>query len=365
MNPTPSIRAGIIGASGYAGQELLRLLTRHPSARVALATSTTQAGKRLAAVLPAFEKIVDISFRFFSASGSVAAPAGAPAVTAGDIGRECDVVFVCVPHGEAMPVVDTLMRESGTLKIIDISADFRLTDPARYKAWYGREHTAPAHLPQAVYGLTEWARQELKTARLVANPGCYATSILLALNPLLAGGLADLDAGFVVDSKSGISGAGKKPAEHLHFPEMNENLQAYKVGKHQHMGEILQLAARWAGREPEITFVPHLVPLTRGIFTTLYARLRPEHAGLDTAGLRALFAARYADAPFVRVVGAESPRILDVAQTNFCDIAVRRIEGGRGVVVMSAIDNLGKGAAGQAVQNMNVLFNLNESAGLL
>ena len=322
-------RAAIVGASGYAGRELRTLLARHP---------------RLTAEVVMASRPGDV-------------PAGdetEPRIDPFDFDRLADVdgVFVCTPHGAAAPIVRAALERGK--RVVDLSADFRLRDPAVYAHTYGADHPAPELLPQAVYGLTEHARAEVAAARLVANPGCYPTSILLPLLPLLAQGLLDDRAPIVADSKSGVSGAGKAPSERTHFGNVHENFLAYAVGTHRHLPEIHQAAGT-----DRIVFTPHLLPTFRGILTTLY--LQPT-AGVTADAVRACLAERYADEPFVRMRRHGLPELQHVQHHNRCDLAVAA--SGPLVVVVAAIDNLQKGASGQALQNMNLMLGLPETDGL-
>ena len=341
------MKVGIFGATGYAGYELLRWLGRHPEAQIVFATSESQAGKKLSDVYPG---PLDIP---------LIAPADAPL---GDV----DVVFLGLPHGVAATTAQRA-RAAGT-RVIDLSADFRLTTPAAYKQWYGHEHPAPELLP-APYGLPELNRDALRDAPLIANPGCYPTSVLLALAPLLrAGALAD--ATIIADSKSGVSGAGRAPKQNTSFVEVSENLAPYSIGHvHRHVGEMEQEAARIAQAHapqlgatgPTIIFTPHLLPINRGILSTIYVRVP---ANWGNQQIRAYYEAMYADEPFVRVLpSGQLATIGHTAHTNMCTISLTLAQPGM-LIVVSSIDNLVKGAAGQAIQNMNLMFGLPETAGL-
>ena len=342
----PVARVAVAGATGYAGQELLRVLARHPATTLTLATSST--AESAARRLPALARIWN---------GSLT-PLDPAALT-----READIVFLALPDTAAATLAPALL-EAG-VRVIDISGAFRLRDMTERKRWYPETAALPDGL---VYGLTEWARPALRTARLVANPGCYPTTALLALLPLVelddvpqefqtagGGGLVLPDADIIIDAKSGVSGAGKAPREWTHFSEVHGSVSAYGVFGHKHGAEISQGLGR------EVTFTPHLIPLHRGILATIYVRVAP---GTTEADLGRVFERAYADAPFVRLVGAELPEIKHVAHTNFCDIGWRVDPSGRAILV-SVVDNLVKGAAGQAVQNMNLMLGLDERTGLL
>jgi len=335
------IRAGIVGATGYTGVELLRLLLAHPGAEPAVVTSRGNAGERLDAMFPNLRGHTDLAF------------------TEPDPGllAECDVVFFATPHGVAHAMAGELLSR-GT-RVIDLSADFRIRDAALWSRWYGQPHGAPELLDQAVYGLPEINRKRIPDARLIAVPGCYPTAVSLGFIPLLEAGLVDT-AHLVADAKSGVSGAGRKAQVGMLLCEASENFKAYGVAGHRHLPEILQTLGDVAGQTPGLTFVPHLLPMIRGIEASLYAVLKD----MDT-DLQALYEQRYAAEPFVDVMPPGShPETRSVRGTNRCRIAVHRPQGGDTAVVLSVIDNLVKGASGQAVQNMNLMFGLPETAGL-
>jgi N-acetyl-gamma-glutamyl-phosphate reductase len=335
------VNVGIYGATGYAGYELLRWLGRHRAARVLFTTSESQAGKSLAEVFPG--------------------PLDAPLLALDDAPLDAvDVVFLALPHGVSATVARRA-RAAG-VRVIDLSADFRLDSAQDYERCYGHVHPAADMLP-APYGLPELNRAALQDAGLVANPGCYPTSVLLGLAPLLrAGALAEPLV--IVDAKSGVSGAGRAPKQNTHFVEVNENLAPYSIGRvHRHVGEMQQEAARLAGaRPPEIVFTPHLLPVNRGILSTIYARVS---AGWDEQRIRSLYEGAYAGEPFVRLLPAgRLATIGHTAHTNVCALSLTLAQPGL-LIVISSIDNLVKGAAGQALQNMNVMFGLEETEGLL
>ncbi|HLS91740.1 MAG TPA: N-acetyl-gamma-glutamyl-phosphate reductase [Limnochordia bacterium] len=338
------MKVGIVGTSGYAGGELLRLLVSHPQATVEYVASTSKVGEKVAEVLPAFHGIYDLVFE----------PVDAQAMA-----RRCDVVFTATPHGVAMELAQELL--DGGVVLIDIGSDFRFSDPRVYEAWYKQEHTRPQLAQEAVYGLVELFRDQVKEARLIANPGCYPTSALLALAPLAASGWIDLET-VVITSMSGVSGAGATPKPMYHFPHCVENVQAYGYPGHRHTPEIEQGLSRFLGKEvPPITFSPHLVPMSRGILTHVSARSTVDIGPQDLINHYTEF---YKDSPFVRVLAERLPDTKSVAGTNFCDLAPRLDHRARRIVVTSVIDNLVKGASGQAIQNMNVRFGLAETAGL-
>jgi len=335
------IRAGIIGGTGYTGVELLRLLAQHPQVELAVITSRGEAGRPVADLFPNLRGRVDLAFSEPD-DKSLAA---------------CDVVFSATPNGVAMTHARQLL-DAGT-KLIDLAADFRLKDPAVWEKWYGMPHACPELLAEAVYGLPEIHRDKITKARLVANPGCYPTAVQLGFLPLLEKGLVD-PTFLVADAKSGVSGAGRKAEVQFLFSEASDNFKAYAVPGHRHWPEIRQGLDAVIGKSVGLTFVPHLTPLIRGIHATLYARLVGKKADLQQ-----IYEERYANEPFVDVLPPKShPETRSVRAANVCRIAVHQPQGGDTVVVLSVIDNLVKGAAGQAVQNMNLLFGLSEQTGL-
>ncbi|MDJ0741393.1 MAG: N-acetyl-gamma-glutamyl-phosphate reductase [Gammaproteobacteria bacterium] len=335
------VKIGIVGGTGYTGVELLRLLAMHPDADVVQITSRAEAGRRVSDLYGNLRGHFDLAF-------SEPDPQQLAA---------CDLVFFATPNGTAMQLVPGLL-DAGT-RVIDLAADFRLVDSAEWEHWYGMPHACPDLLAEAVYGLPETNRDAIRDARLVANPGCYPTAAALGLLPLVEHGLADTDT-LVADCKSGVSGAGRGANVGMLMGEVGESFKAYAVPGHRHLPEIRQTLGRAAGRPVGLTFVPHLVPMVRGIHATLYARV-PGDAG----DLQALYAQRYAAEPFVDVLPPGShPETRSVRGVNHCRIALHRPQDGDMVVVLSVIDNLTKGAAGQAVQNMNLMFGLDERSGL-
>jgi N-acetyl-gamma-glutamyl-phosphate reductase len=335
-----AIRAGIVGGTGYTGVELLRLLARHPEVEIKAITSRGDAGKPVSDMFSSLRGHVDLVF-------SDPAEAGLDA---------CDVVFFATPNGIAMEQVPALL-DAG-VKVIDLAADFRLKDVAAWTKWYGMPHACPDVLKHAVYGLPEVNRERIRGAQLVANPGCYPTAVQLGFVPLIEAGIVDV-AHLVADVKSGVSGAGRKAEVSALFAEAGDNFKAYGVRGHRHLPEIRQGLEAIAARDVGLTFVPHLTPLIRGIHATLYATLTAD------CDLQALYEGRYGSEPFVDVLPAGShPETRSVRASNMCRIAVHRPQGGDVVVVLSVIDNLTKGAAGQAVQNMNLMFGIGESCGL-
>ncbi len=333
----------VVGASGYTGIELVRILVNHPQVRLTCLTSRQHAGKSFSEVFPSVAGIADL----------VCDP-----IDVDLINSKAEVVFTALPHKTAMEVVPSFVAAGKT--VIDLSADYRLRDPAVYRQWY-EEHTSPELLPGAVYGLPELYRETIASAGLVANPGCYPTGAALALLPLVESRLIDLSS-IVIDSKSGTSGAGRAAKEGSLFCEVNESFRAYGVAAHRHTPEIEQTLGAVCGEEVVVSFTPHLLPVDRGILSTCYARL---NAGKSTAELHDLYASRYADEPFVRVRKEGSlPDIAHVRGSNYCDIGVVADPRTGRAIVVSAIDNLVKGASGQAVQNMNLMLGLDETAAL-
>lgn len=335
------VRVGVVGGTGYTGVELLRLLLGHPQVELTAITSRGEAGTPIAELFPSLRGHTELAFT-----------APDPATLAA-----CDLVFFATPNGTAMGMARELL-EAG-VRVVDLAADFRLKDPALWERWYGTPHSAPDLLEEAVYGLPEVNRAEIARARLVANPGCYPTAVQLGFLPLVEAGAVDTDR-LVADAKSGVSGAGRKASVGSLLCEASESLKAYAVTGHRHLPEIRQGLERACGRPVGLTFVPHLTPMIRGIHATLYA--------FQKAGdwdLQALFESRYRDEPFVDVLPAGShPETRTVRGTNLCRIAVHRPQGADTVVVLSVIDNLGKGAAAQAIHNMNLMLGLPETAGI-
>lgn len=342
MKKARPIRVAIIGATAYTSRELINLLLRHPRAQIVMLSSRRDPQPRLDQVFPEFSGRLDLTCQ----------PTDPQALRG-----EADVAFMCLPNGIPMTLVPSLL-EAG-VRVIDFSADYRLSNPVDYKRWYGQEHVDPRNLEQAVYGLPELKRERIADAALVANPGCYPTSAALAILPMLRAGLAE-PTEIIVDAASGVSGAGRDPKPEHHFPERNENFEAYKVGEHRHMVEIERtLDGVLGGPKSSVIFTPHLVPMERGILSTIY--LKPTR-NLSTDELMQTLTAAYADEPFVRI-RSTPPATAVVARSNFCDITARMVKSH--IVLLSAIDNMVKGAAGQAIQNMNIMFGLEETAGLL
>lgn len=339
-------KIGVLGASGYTGAELLRLLLRHPQVEIALLTAERRAGKTMGEV---FGQFSPFTLPALTAIESADWPALA-----------LDLAFCALPHGTTQQVIRDLLARSPSTKVVDLSADFRLADPAAYARWYGHAHVAPELQKEAVYGLTEIYRDAIKAARLVANPGCYTTCAELALIPLLKARAIDANE-IVIDAKSGVTGAGRTAREDMLFAEVSEGFHAYGVGHHRHMSELDQEFSKAAGHDVVVTFTPHLVPMNRGILSTIYVR-GPQASAQD---LHAILGKAYGREPFVHVLPFGTlPQTRHVRGSNmtFIGVAADRI-GGR-AIIGAALDNLTKGASGQAVQNMNVMQGLAETTGL-
>jgi N-acetyl-gamma-glutamyl-phosphate reductase len=338
------LRIAIVGSSGYTGGELYRLLLLHPFAIVTAVTSERSAGRPISDIFPHLAGLTDL----------VCAPLDPEAVA-----RKADLAFLALPHVTAQDAAYRFHKLG--VKVVDLSADYRLSDTALYEKWYEHRHQYPDLLAQAVYGLPELHRGKIRTASLVANPGCYPTSAILGLAPLITKKLVDIGS-IVIDSKSGVSGAGRSPGLPYHFPEANEAFMAYKVGTHRHTPEIEQELSGLAGTPVTLSFTPHLVPMNRGILTTAYAKLG---AQMDTGQLNALYREFYGKEPFIRVLPlGQFPNVRNVRGSNFCDIGVYADPRTGRAVIVTAIDNLVKGASGQAVQNMNIMMGFEETAGL-
>ena len=334
------IKVGIVGGTGYTGVELLRLLAQHPNVEITAITSRSEAGMSVAEMFPSLRGAISLKF---------CKPDAATL-------ESCDVVFFATPNGIAMTQAAQLLGAG--VRVIDLAADFRIRDVSVWEKWYGMTHAAPELLSEAIYGLPEVNRDAIRTARLVANPGCFPTATQLGFLPLVESGCVDLGH-LIADTKSGVSGAGRKVETHILFSEAADNFKAYGVGGHRHQPEIRQELSIAAKGDVGLTFVPHLTPMIRGIHATLYARITRE---LDFQGL---FENRYANEPFVDVMPPNShPETRSVRSANICRIAIHRPQQGDVLVVLAVIDNLVKGAAGQAIQNMNIMFGVDECSGL-
>lgn len=337
------IKASVIGASGYGGAEAVRLLTTHPHVEIVHITAETQQGQVMSHLYPNLHHFVDQTMI---------------AVDAERIGRDSDVTFVSLPSGKAMHLVPALLEQGS--KVIDIAADFRLHEAALYPTWYKFSHVAPHYLAEATYGLPELHRQAIQTTRLLANPGCYPAASLLALYPLVRAGVVQAQ-GIVIDAKSGVSGAGRGGGGGFGFSEVNENVRAYSVIGHNHTAEIEQELSEVAGETLQVIFTPHLIPMTRGILATVYAPLKKL---LQEEEALQLYEEVYKEEPFVRVLREALPQTKATLGSNYCDVTVKINTRMNTAIAIAAIDNLGRGAAGQAVQNMNLMCGFPETTGL-
>ncbi len=340
-------RIGILGASGYTGSELVRLLLRHPQVEISLLTADRRAGQEMRAVFPQF------------------APAKLPKLVAIEkvdwLEANLDLVFCALPHGTTQKVIAQIMGAVPSTRIVDLSADFRLTDLAAYEKWYGHAHQAPELQQQAVYGLTEVYRADIKRAHLVANPGCYTTGAQLPLLPLIKAKAIDTSS-IIIDAKSGMTGAGRAAKEAMLFSEVAEGFHAYGLGGHRHMGELDQEFSKAAGAEVVVSFTPHLVPMNRGILSTVYVRM---NKGTDAQTLHRILSEAYAEEQFVYVLPkGEAPQTRHVRGSNMTMIGVAADRIAGRAILVSALDNLVKGASGQAIQNMNVMLGYPEATGI-
>ncbi len=342
--PNPKVKIAIVGSSGYTGGELYRLLIYHRHATVTAVTSEKSAGQPLTNIFPHLSGLTDL----------ICEPLDPEAIA-----RKAEFVFLALPHITAQAAAFRFHQLG--VKVVDLSADYRLTDAALYEKWYEHCHQYPQLLGQAVYGLPELHREKIRKASLVANPGCYPTGAILGLAPLIKEGIIDLST-IIIDSKSGVSGAGRSPALAYHYPEANEGLMAYKIGTHRHTPEIEQEVARMAGKAVALSFTPHLIPMNRGILTTIYATLS---APTDSGKLHELYRHSYRNEPFVRVLpSGHYPNVRNVRGSNFCDIGFYADSRTGRAIIVTAIDNLVKGASGQAIQNMNLMMGFDETEGL-
>jgi N-acetyl-gamma-glutamyl-phosphate reductase len=341
----PMINVGIVGATGYAGEELIDILLRHKGVRITSISAKIDKPKPISRIFPRFE-------------GKIGLVCREPDIK--EIAAACDLVFLALPHTVSMEIVPSLLKAGK--RVIDLSADYRLKEAKTYEKFYQSKQKDKVHLAEAVYGLPEIYRAKIKNARLIANPGCYPTASILALAPLAALNLADINS-IIIDAKSGVTGAGRKIAEGFLFSEVNEDFKAYKVDIHQHSPEINQELSKLAGKKIKVTFVPHLLPLSRGILATVYVK-KAQGARHKTQGLINLYKKFYKKEPFLRIRDeGDFPRVRDVVGTNFCDIGIK--DNAEGVIVIAVIDNLLKGASGQAVQNMNIMYKFPEYTALL
>lgn len=335
------IKIGIIGAAGYSGIELIKLLLKHPNVNIEKLFGNTNAGKNINEIHPQIKSIFSKYIEVFDEKKL----------------KGLDCVFVALPSGQSYDFIKIALEHK--IKIIDIGGDFRLRNVNEYKKYYHHDHKYPELLSTAIYGLPEWNEENIKNADLICNPGCYPTSVLLALLPVLKNNLINVNYIFI-NSYSGTSGAGKSLTQNMLFTEVNENIRAYKLGTHQHIPEIRQYAKEFADQEIKFTFIPHLLPVSRGIYTTIHTKIKQ---GIHFEHINEAFMNNYAKSKFIRLCVDEIPEMKNVLHTNFCDIGYRLIDDN--LVIISTIDNLVKGAAGQAVQNMNLLFNFSKESGLL
>ena len=336
------IKAGVVGATGYAGAELCRILTGHPDAELTAVSSVSFEGKKLSDIYPSYYQVCE------PVCGKQE-----------EVVEQCDVIFAALPHGLSQELAAECDAKGKAF--IDLGADFRLESEAEYQEWYGNSFLDPALHEKAVYGLPELFREQIRGKKLIANPGCYTTAVPLALYPALEAGLIEKD-GIVADCKSGVTGAGRKMTQNTHYPELNEAFTAYKVAAHRHTPEMEQTLSKAAGVPVKLTFVPHLLPVNRGILATCYARLKP---GVTMESLSRVYHERYDGEYFIRLL--PEGRVADIKNvwySNFCDVSLHLDSRTGTLVAISAIDNMVKGAAGQAVQNMNLAFGLDETAGL-
>jgi len=335
-------KVAILGASGYTGSELIRFLSPHPNVEITHLTAEKHAGKLISDVFPHLTGLLNLELQPLSTKS---------------IPNNIDVVFAALPHGTSAEVIKELYARD--IKIIDLGADFRISNK-NYKKWYG-PHPCPELIKKAVYGITELNRDKVKKAKLVANPGCYPTSAILGLAPMLKNKIADASS-IIVDSKSGVTGAGRSPSLDYHFSEVNEGVKAYKVGEHRHMPEIEEALSNYSGLKVNVSFTPHLIPMDRGILSTIYVKLKKK---ITTGKLIELYEKHYENERFVRISGEKAyPSTNQVRGSNYCDIGMRVNTENNTAVIVSVIDNLVKGASGQAVQNMNVMLGFDEALGI-
>ena len=337
-----TIKVGVVGATGYAGSEICRLIAGHPQAELSAISSVSFEGMALSQVYPAYNQMIDLVCG-----------------TQDQVVEQSDVIFAALPHGLSQDLAAQCDALGKTF--IDMGADFRLEDEAAYQEWYGGEYQDKALHEKAVYGLPEFFREKIRGKKVIANPGCYTTAVPLALVPALEAGLIEQE-GIIADCKSGVTGAGRKPTQGNHYPELNESFTAYKVAAHRHTPEIEQTLSRLSGQKVHVTFVPHLLPVNRGILSTCYGRLKPD---VTKAQVRKAYEDFYQDEYFVRLLpDGMNADIHNIKYSNFCDISLHIDTRCGNLIAISAIDNMVKGAAGQAIQNMNLMFGLPENKGL-
>jgi N-acetyl-gamma-glutamyl-phosphate reductase len=336
------VKVGVVGATGYAGEEVIKILVRHKGVKVTELSAIIDKEEAFSGIFPAFKGKIDLICRKPDAEA---------------MAKNTDLVFLALPHKVSMEFAPKFLKTKK--RVIDLSADYRL-NPDTYKAWYGVDHKDTVNLPNAVYGLPELYSNRIKQADLIANPGCYPTGVILGIAPALKANVVDAS-NMIADSKTGVTGAGRKPDLALSFAEVNENLKAYKVNEHQHKPEITRILSEVAGKDVDLVFTPHLIPMNRGILSTIYLRLTGK---ADTQSILDVYRDFYKGKPFVRISPeGKLPQIRDVVNTNYCDIGLKVT--GNTLIVVSCIDNLTKGAAGQAVQNMNIMCGFEETEGLV
>ncbi|MFH1201920.1 MAG: N-acetyl-gamma-glutamyl-phosphate reductase [Candidatus Omnitrophota bacterium] len=339
------LRVGILGATGYAGEELIKILLKHPKVKITYLAAKVDAPQEIAKIFPHFAGKIRLICDSLNINTAI---------------RLCDLIFLALPHTVSMQVAPKFLAAGK--KVIDLSADYRLRDISVYKAWYNTSHKDKKNLSAAVYGLPEFYREKIKKACLVANPGCYPTAAILAIAPVVVSEAVDLKS-IIIDAKSGLTGAGRKASFDYFFSEINENVLAYKINSHQHMPEINQELTRLTRSKVKVNFIPQIVPLNRGILETIYIKLNND---ATAASLISLYRKFYKNEPFIRIKNeGELPTLKDVVSTNFCDIGIKFVKENKLMIIVSCIDNLTKGAAGQAVQNMNIMFDFGETTSLL
>jgi len=338
------IKVGIIGATGYTGEELIKILIKHPHVRMTYLAAKIDKEQPIEEIFPHFKTRLDLKCEILDIQRAIA---------------KADLFFLALPHTISFKVAPILL--SHKKKVIDLSADYRIKDNKVYKTWYGVEHRDKGHLSKSVYGLPELYRENIKDADLIANPGCYPTAAILGICPAVVADIIDLDT-IIIDAKSGVTGAGRKASMSFFYSEINEGLKAYKINSHQHMPEINQELSKLADKKINVNFCPHLIPMNRGILETIYLRLKKKTKLSEVLKIYKRF---YQTEPFVRVTDNESYSTKSVFETNFCDIGFKIKEDEKLMIVISVIDNLLKGAAGQAVQNMNIMCDFPETSGLL
>lgn len=339
------LKVGVIGATGYTGEELVKILLNHPKVKITSLAAKIEKERKFSEIFSKFLGTCDIECKNLDVN---------------EVAAKCDILFLALPHGVSMQYADFFLKEGK--KVIDLSADYRLKDTSLYEKWYGTKHTDEANLSRSVYGLPEIYKDEIKKANLIANPGCYPTISLLCLLPLVAKekvGLKDI----IIDAKSGITGAGRKAVLELHYSEVNENMRAYKINKHQHIPEINQELSKIKADSVQVTFVPHIVPFNRGILATVYVKYEDK---INKDKIYSLYKEFYKDAPFVKVLDiGRLPQIQDVVHTNYCHLGITVDEEKNLIIIVGVIDNLVKGASGQAVENMNIMYGFKQEEGLV